>query len=112
MVSLEFAILRHYIFFVPSQVFSNKRELIMHSERAVCKSVPCDNCGQRFANSSTLRQHFCLLKTENMDADFEGIVEVIINNDTPWFQVCCQSNVMYYKAKQHNAYILSDTQDI
>merc|ERR1711981_316338 len=62
--------------------FANKRELILHSEKAGCKSVLCDNCGKRFATSSTLRAHFCLSKRETIDADFEGIIEVQINTDT------------------------------
>lgn len=74
-------------FQTPSQVFASKRELILHSEKAGCKSVLCDNCNKRFASSSTLRAHFCLSKRENIDTDFEGIIEMQVNTETPGFQV-------------------------
>ena len=70
-----------------SQVFANKRELVLHSEKAGCKSVLCDNCGKRFATTSTLRAHFCFAKRENIDIDFDGIIELQINTETPGFQV-------------------------
>ena len=73
--------------FLISQVFANKRELVLHSEKAGCKSVLCDNCGKRFATTSTLRAHFCFAKRENIDIDFDGIIELQINTETPGFQV-------------------------
>ena len=69
------------------QVFASKRELILHNEKAGCKSVLCDNCNKRFASSSTLRAHFCLLKKENIDTDAEGVIEIQVNAETPGFQV-------------------------
>ena len=68
-------------------MFASKRELILHSEKAGCKSVLCDNCNKRFASSSTMKAHFCLSKKENIDSDFDGIIEIQVNTDTPGFQV-------------------------
>ena len=68
-------------------MFASKRELILHSEKAGCKSVLCDNCNKRFASSSTMKAHFCLSKKENIDSDFDGIIEIQVNTETPGFQV-------------------------
>jgi hypothetical protein len=84
-LSSIFSLIVHTDFFL--QTLANKRELILHSEKAGCKSVLCDNCSKRFATSSTLRAHFCLSKRETIDADFEGIIELQINTETPGFQV-------------------------
>ena len=87
MVSIRFHLLIYPTYWLSLQTLANKRELILHSEKAGCKSVLCDNCGKRFATSSTLRAHFCLSKRETIDADFEGIIELQVNTETPGFQV-------------------------
>ena len=77
-------------------MFASKRELILHSEKAGCKSVLCDNCNKRFASSSTMKAHFCLSKKENIDSDFDGIIEIQVNTETPGFQVILLLIILYH----------------
>ena len=34
-----------------------------------------------------MKAHFCLSKKENIDSDFDGIIEIQVNTETPGFQV-------------------------
>ena len=43
-----------------------------------------------------MKAHFCLSKKENIDSDFDGIIEIQVNTETPGFQVILILIILYH----------------
>ena len=43
-----------------------------------------------------MKAHFCLSKKENIDSDFDGIIEIQVNTETPGFQVILLLIILYH----------------